>query len=177
MGEMVTEGKVRAIGLSEVTLTQLQAAHATHPVATLQSELSLWTRDLLPELLPWCAANDIAIVPFAPLGRGFLTGSISAHTKFASDDVRSVNPRFTKVARSANEAIADGVRAVAARAGATPAQVALAWVLAQGEAVVPIPGATRVAHVDDNVQAANIALSASELDALDHLPPALGDRY
>src|SRR5439155_26475331 len=113
MGEMVTAGKVRAIGVSEVTLQQLQAAHATHPVATLQSELSLWTRDLLPELLPWCAAHDIAVVPFAPLGRGFLTGSINVDTAFAADDVRAVNPRFTPEARAANERIVEGLRAVA----------------------------------------------------------------
>jgi aryl-alcohol dehydrogenase-like predicted oxidoreductase len=160
-----------------VTLTQLQIAHATHPIATLQSELSVWTRDLLPELLPWCVANDIAVVPFAPLGRGFLTGSISARSEFAADDVRSVNPRFTAQARAANDVIVAGVRAVAARLGATPAQVALAWVLAQGEAVVPIPGATRIEHVDDNVEAVNLTLSAADRKALDEVPPAVGSRY
>ena len=177
MGEMVTAGKVRAIGLSEVTLTQLQAAHATHPIATLQSELSLWTRDLLAELLPWSTAHGIAVVPFAPLGRGFLTGTIDAATSFPADDVRAVNPRFTADARAANAAIVDGVRAVAARIGATPAQVALAWVLAQGENVVPIPGATTRAHVDENAGAVALTLDAAALDELDHLPAAVGARY
>ena len=117
------------------------------------------------------------IVPFAPLGRGFLAGHIDRETAFTSDDVRAVNPRFTSEARAANERIVDGVRAVASRVGATPAQVALSWVLAQGDAVVPIPGATTVQHVEENTAAAAVTLTADDLAALDRLPAAVGSRY
>jgi aryl-alcohol dehydrogenase-like predicted oxidoreductase len=177
MGEMVQAGKVRAIGLSEVTVEQLDAAWAAFPFACVQSELSLWTRDVLDAILPWCGAHDVAFVPFAPLGRGFLTGTIDEGTSFTVDDVRAVNPRFTPEARAANAAIVAGVRDVAARLGVTPAQVALAWVLAQGEAVVPIPGAGSVAHVEENVEAAGNRLDAAAIAALDGLPPAVGSRY
>lgn len=177
MAEMVAAGKVRAIGLSEVTLDQLRAAIAVHPIATLQSELSLWTRDLVPEILPWCNANDLAVVPFAPLGRGFLTGTIAAGAAFSATDVRAVNPRFTADALAHNQVIVDRVRAVAARAGASPAQVALAWVLAQGPQVVPIPGAQRVEHVEENVAAVRVQLSAADLAELDALPAPVGSRY
>lgn len=177
MGEMVAAGKVRAIGMSELTLDQLRAAHATHPVATLQSELSLWTRHLLDEVAPWCAANDVALVPFAPLGRGFLTGRFGPDATFAEGDVRAVNPRFTPEALAANQPIVDAVRAVAGRRGATPAQVALAWVLAQGDAVVPIPGSRNVAELEDNVAAASLVLTADDLAALDAAPAPVGERY
>jgi aryl-alcohol dehydrogenase-like predicted oxidoreductase len=177
MGEMVAAGKVRAVGVSELTLDELEAAHAAHPLAALQSELSLWTRHTLDEIVPWCAAHGVGFVPFAPLGRGFLTGSIGADTRFVDGDVRAVNPRFTTEALRANQAIVERVRAVAARRGVTPAQVALAWVLAQGDHVVPIPGSTTVDQVDENVSAVDVELTDADLADLDALPAAVGERY
>jgi aryl-alcohol dehydrogenase-like predicted oxidoreductase len=126
MSTLVRAGKVRSLGLSEVSVDDLERAHAIHPVTAVQSELSLWTRDALREVVPWCAANGAAFVPFAPLGRGFLTGAITA-ASFDDADFRAQNPRFTPEAIAANLAIVDRVRRVADRHGATPAQVALAW--------------------------------------------------
>jgi aryl-alcohol dehydrogenase-like predicted oxidoreductase len=177
MGEMVAAGKVRAIGVSELTLAELEAAHAAHPVATLQSELSLWTRHVLGEILPWCEARGVGFVPFAPLGRGFLTGRFGADARFGEGDARAVNPRFTPQALRANQAIVDRVRSVAERHAARPAQVALAWVLAQGDHVVPIPGSRTVREVDENVAAADLALTGADLADLDALPLPVGDRY
>lgn len=177
MGEMVVAGKVRAVGVSEVTLAELEAAHAAHPVATLQSELSLWTRHVLDELLPWCDAHGVGFIPFAPLGRGFLTGRFGADARFGEGDARAVNPRFTPEALRANQAIVERVRAVAERRAATPAQVALAWVLAQGDQVVPIPGSTTVHQVEENTAAAALALGQEDLADLDALPAPVGDRY
>ena len=177
MGDMVRAGKVRAIGVSEVTLEQLEAAHRTHPLAALQSELSVWTREPCAEIVPWCAAHDVAFVAFAPLGRGFLTGTIDAQRAFDAKDVRATNPRFTSAARRANQLLVDVVRRVAKRRGATPAQVALAWVLAQGEHVVAIPGSDRVEFVDENVASAQVQLTADDLAEIDTLPAAVGERY
>jgi aryl-alcohol dehydrogenase-like predicted oxidoreductase len=177
MGDMVAAGKVRAIGLSEVTLDELRAAHATHPIATLQSELSLWTRDLRAELLPWCETAGIGVVAFSPLGRGFLTGRIAADASFPEGDVRAVNPRFTPSGLRVNQRIVARIRAVAELRDATPAQVALAWVLAQGAGVVPIQGATTVSQLEENVVAATVVLDDDELAQLDELPAAVGDRY
>jgi aryl-alcohol dehydrogenase-like predicted oxidoreductase len=170
-------GKVGAIGLSEVTLDELRAAHATHPIATLQSELSLWTRDLRAELLPWCETSEIGVIAFSPLGRGFLTGRFTPDASFPDGDVRAVNPRFTPAALEANQRIVQRIRALADRCDATPAQVALAWVLAQGTGVVPIQGATTVPQLEENVVAATLALDDDELAALEELPAAVGDRY
>ena len=177
MGDMVRAGKVRAIGVSEVTLEQLEAAHRTHPLAALQSELSVWTREPCAEILPWCAAHDVAFVAFAPLGRGFLTGTIDARREFGANDVRATNPRFTSDARRANQHLVDVVRRVAARHVATPAQVALAWLLAQGEQVVAIPGSDRVEFVDENVASDSLRLTERDLVELDTLPAAVGERY
>jgi aryl-alcohol dehydrogenase-like predicted oxidoreductase len=177
MGEMVQAGKVRAIGVSEVTLEQLEAAHRTFPLASLQSELSLWTREAMAEIVPWCAAHKVAFVAFAPLGRGFLTGTIDAERSFAPNDVRAVNPRFTTEARRSNQQIVDGVRRVAARLRATPAQVALAWVLAQGDHVIVIPGSDHMAFLEENVAAGALHLGATDLSELDSLPAAVGSRY
>ncbi|SCL70951.1 Predicted oxidoreductase [Micromonospora citrea] len=197
MAEMVRAGKVRHLGLSEVTVEQAAAAAAVHPVTAVQSELSLWTRDALGQPAPgapvaavagggasdagdvvgWCAANGAAFVPFAPLGRGFLTGAIDATTRFEENDLRAGNPRFTSEARASNARIVDTVRAVADRHGATPAQVAIAWVLAQGPHVVPIPGTRRLGHLADNVGAADVTLTAADLAALDAAPTAVGTRY
>jgi aryl-alcohol dehydrogenase-like predicted oxidoreductase len=177
MGEMVAAGKVRAIGVSEVTLEELAAAHRTFPLAALQSELSLWTRDALDEIVPWCAQHGIAFVAFAPLGRGFLTGSIDAERQFVANDVRAVNPRFTAEARRANQHIIEVVRRVATRRGATLAQVALAWVLAQGDQVVVIPGSDQIRYLEENVAADALRLGPDDLAELDALPAAVGARY
>jgi aryl-alcohol dehydrogenase-like predicted oxidoreductase len=173
---LVEAGKVRAIGLSEVGVEELAACHAIHPVATVQSELSLWTRDWAGDVLPWCRANGVSFLPYAPLGRGFLTGALSART-FGPGDFRSRLPRFAPDAMAANQAIVDAVGAVAARVGATSAQVALAWLLAQGEEVVPIPGTKRVERVEENAAAADLVLAAHDLAELDALPAPAGGRY
>jgi aryl-alcohol dehydrogenase-like predicted oxidoreductase len=170
MAEMIAAGKVRAVGVSEVTVAQLDAAHAAHPLAGVQYELSLWSRGVLDEVLPWCEANDVALIPYSPLGRGFLSGKISPDRPFSDDDTRASNPRFTPEARQANQAIVDAVRVVADRLGVTVAQVSLAWVLAQGPNVVPIPGSDRIDYLEENVGAADVVLDAEALTALDALP-------
>ena len=176
MAGLVDAGKVRALGLSEVTIEQLEAARAIHPVAALQSELSLWTREALDHVVPWCLANGVVFVPFSPLGRGFLTGTIT-RASFEDLDFRTNNPRFTPEAIDANLAIVDRVRAVADRHGATPAQIALAWVLAQGPHVAPIPGTKRLRYLEENLSAATLVLDDDDRADLDALPPAVGTRY
>jgi aryl-alcohol dehydrogenase-like predicted oxidoreductase len=173
---LVHEGLVRAIGLSEVGVDELDRAHAMHPVAAVQSELSLWTRDPLDEVVPWCAAHGAAFVPFSPLGRGFLTGSIET-ASFDRRDFRATNPRFTDEAIVANQAIVAVVRSVAQRVSATPAQVAIAWTLAQGPHVMPIPGTKRVRYLQENVAAANLTLTHDDLAALDAMPASTAPRY
>lgn len=197
MADVVRAGKVRYLGLSEVSVEQAAAAAAVHPVTAVQSELSLWTRDALGhpgtgapaaavagggtsdagDVVGWCAANGAAFVPFAPLGRGFLTGAIDATTQFEDNDLRAGNPRFTSEARMSNARIVDTVRAVAARHGVTPAQVAIAWTLAQGPHVIPIPGTRRLGHLADNIGAADVTLTAADLAELDAAPTAVGTRY
>jgi aryl-alcohol dehydrogenase-like predicted oxidoreductase len=174
--ELVAAGKVRAIGLSEVSVEQLEVCHAIHPVTSVQSELSLWTRDYLDDVLPWCRDHDVAFLPFSPLGRGFLTGAL-APRDFAADDFRSRLPRFSPEAIAANQAIVDGVNAVARDRGVTAAQVALAWVLAQGDHVVPIPGTKRVERLEENAAAADLVLTPDDLAALAALPAPQGGRY
>jgi aryl-alcohol dehydrogenase-like predicted oxidoreductase len=176
MAEAAAAGKTRAIGMSEATVEELERAHAIHPVASVQSELSLWTRDRLADVLPWCRAHDVAFIPFAPLGRGYLTGTVTADS-FDDRDFRARNPRFTREALDANLAIVDRVKAVAARYGATAAQVALAWVLAQDELILPIPGTTRVERVEENAGAATLALTPADLAELDGAPAGVGARY
>jgi aryl-alcohol dehydrogenase-like predicted oxidoreductase len=176
MAEAVQAGKVRFLGMSEVGVAELEKAHAIHPVTTVQSELSLWTRDPLAEVLPWCTAHGVGFLPFSPLGRGFLTGTVTAGT-FGSDDFRARNPRFTDAAMTANAALVERVKDVAVRRGATPAQVALAWVLAQGESVVPIPGTKKLRYLEDNAGAADVRLSEQDLGDLDALPAPVGARY
>lgn len=177
MGETVAAGKARFIGLSEVTVDQIATAHAIHPVTTVQSELSLWTREVLADVLPYCRQHGIGFLPFSPLGRGFLTGAYSSTDDLPERDFRRGNPRFQKEALSANLAIVHQVRHTADRLGATPAQVALAWVLAQGDQVVPIPGTKTPKYLLDNVGAATVRLSADDLAELDSLPAAVGARY
>ena len=177
LASFVEAGKVRALGLSEASIDELERATAIHPVAALQSELSLWTRDAIDEgILGWCAANDVAFVPFSPLGRGYLTGTVTA-ADFTSLDFRIDNPRFQQEALDANQAIVEIVRRVAERHEATAAQVALAWVLAQGDHVLPIPGTKRRRYLEENVGAASLELTAEDLAELDALPAALGTRY
>jgi aryl-alcohol dehydrogenase-like predicted oxidoreductase len=176
MAELVREGKVGALGMSEVGVAELSRAHAIHPVASVQSEASLWTRDAFAEVLPWCTAHGAAFLPFAPLGRGFLTGTLTPQ-KFPSGDFRKNNPRFQPEAMDANQALVSRVEAVAARHDATPAQVALAWLLARSGNVVPIPGTKRRSRLEENAAAASLRLTDADFAELDALPEAVGSRY
>ncbi|WP_285103930.1 aldo/keto reductase [Promicromonospora sp. MEB111] len=178
--ELVDAGKVRHFGLSEASPATIRRAHAVHPVTAVQSEYSLWTRDPEPEVLPTLAELGIGFVPFSPLGRGFLTGAVDATTSFSADDMRASIPRFTESNRSANQVLVDHVRALAEAQGATPGQVALAWLLAQQPWIVPIPGTRRIARVSENVGAAAVALSADDVADLNGLAARVGvegDRY
>ncbi|WP_457032874.1 aldo/keto reductase [Kitasatospora sp. P5_F3] len=177
MAEAVAAGKVRHLGLSEVTVEQIERARAVHPVTSVQSELSLWTRDALAEVVPYTEANGIAFLPYSPLGRGFLAGRFNSSADLPADDWRSTLPRFQADALAANQALVDTVRRIAEQHGATPAQVALAWVVAQGQYVVPIPGTKTPRYLADNAGAADLALTAADLAELDALPAPVGDRY
>ncbi len=177
LAELVTEGKVRSIGLSEAWVDTIRRAHAVHPVTALQSEYSLWTRDQEEEVLPLLRELGIGFVAYSPLGKGFLTGKIRSTDELADDDFRKTNPRFVGENFQRNQRIADEVDAVAAEIGATPAQVALAWLLAKGDDIVPIPGTKRVSRVEENVAADEIELSSEEIDRLDMLPPAAGEHH
>ncbi|MFJ2861938.1 aldo/keto reductase [Kitasatospora sp. NPDC087314] len=177
LAETVAAGKARRIGLSEVTVEEIKRAQSVHPVASVQSELSLWTRDVLAEVLPYTEEQGIAFLPFSPLGRGFLTGSISSFEELPADDFRRRLPRFQQDALKANLALVGKVKEVAERVGATPAQVALAWVLAQGRYVFPIPGTKTPRYLVDNAGAAEVVLSAADLAELDALPTPTGERY
>jgi aryl-alcohol dehydrogenase-like predicted oxidoreductase len=177
LASFVEAGKVHALGLSEATADELERAHAIHPVTALQSELSVWTRDALENgTLAWCRDHGVAFVPFSPLGRGYLTGNVTS-ASFEGLDFRADNPRFQQEALDANMAIVEIVRRVAERHGATPAQVAIAWTLAQGEHVLPIPGTKRRRYVEENVGAASLELTPDDLVELDDVPEALGSRY
>jgi aryl-alcohol dehydrogenase-like predicted oxidoreductase len=181
LAELVREGKVRAFGLSEAGPETIRRAHAVHPVAALQSEYSLWSRE--PEtngVLETCRALGIGFVPYSPLGRGFLTGAIEKPSDMAADDWRHTNPRFQGAAFEKNLELAAQVKRLAAGKGCTPAQLALAWILAQGEDVVPIPGTKRVKYLEDNLGALRVTLTSDEIAELDRLfPPgaAAGERY
>ncbi|WP_354639333.1 aldo/keto reductase [Kitasatospora camelliae] len=177
LAETVTAGKARRIGLSEVTVEQIRRAHAVHPVASVQSELSLWTRDALAEVLPYTEREGIAFLPFSPLGRGFLTGRFGSAEDLPADDWRASLPRFQAEALRANLALVEKVREIAARVGGTPAQVALAWVLAQGRYVVPIPGTKTPKYLTENAGSAGLTLTAADLADLDALPAPVGERY
>lgn len=176
LAETVAAGKALQIGLSEVTVEQAELAQAIHPVAAIQSEFSLWTQGPAADILPWCAGNGATFVPFSPLGRGFLTGQVTS-SEFESNDFRASNPRFTAEAMAANQAIVDAVLAIAAGNGATAGQVAIAWTLAQGDYVVPIPGTKRLPYLEENTAAADVRLSSTDLAALSALPAPVGDRY
>ncbi|WP_037855487.1 aldo/keto reductase [Streptomyces sp. NRRL S-340] len=177
LAELVREGKVRYAGLSEAGEDTVRRAHAVHPVAAVQTEYSLWSRRPAEPLLPVLRELGIGLVAYSPLGRGFLTGAIRSTAELAADDFRLSTPRFADGNFERNLAIVDEVEAVAADAGATPAQVALAWLLAQGDDVVPIPGTKRVARVKENAAADAVVLSADQLARLDALTPPSGERY
>ncbi|GAA3839500.1 aldo/keto reductase [Streptomyces coacervatus] len=177
LAETVAAGKARHIGLSEVTVEQIKRAQSIHPVTSVQSELSLWTRDWLDEVLPYCRQQGIAFLPYSPLGRGFLTGRFASFDDLPADDFRRALPRFQQAALRTNLALVGKVREIAERIGASPAQVALAWVLTRGEHVIPIPGTKTPKYLLDNAGAADVELSASDLTELDALPTPEGGRY
>jgi aryl-alcohol dehydrogenase-like predicted oxidoreductase len=181
MAELRRAGKVRAIGLSEAAPETLRRAAAVHPIAALQSEYSLWSRDVETNgALSTCRELGIGFVPYSPLGRGFLTGAIKKPTDLDPNDWRLTNPRFQREAFEKNLALAEEVKALAERKRCTPAQIALAWVLAQGNDIVPIPGTKRMKYLEDNLGALEVELSPDDLSALDELfPPgaATGERY
>ncbi|KQQ27489.1 MULTISPECIES: aldo/keto reductase [unclassified Frondihabitans] len=173
----VEEGKIRHIGLSEASAATIRRAHAVHPITALQSEYSLWTRDPEGDVLDTLRELRIGLVPYSPLGRGFLTGAITKPSDLDSDDFRLANPRFQEEAFATNMRLVDEVRQVAGEVDGTPAQVALAWLLAQGDDLVPIPGTKRVTRLEENLGAADLTLSADQVARLSALPAASGDRY
>jgi aryl-alcohol dehydrogenase-like predicted oxidoreductase len=177
LAELVAAGKVRYVGLSAAGPATIRRAHAVHPVTALQSEYSLWTRDPEPAVLPVLRELGIGLVAYSPLGHGFLTGKIRSTAQFDDTDWRKNNPRFTGENFQRNLRIADEVAAVAAEAGATAAQVALAWLLAKGDGIVPIPGTKRVSRVEENIAAGGVELTASQIGALDNLTPAAGNHH
>jgi aryl-alcohol dehydrogenase-like predicted oxidoreductase len=180
MADLVREGKVLHLGLSEASADTLRRAHIVHPIAALQSEYSLWSRDVEDTVLPACRALGVGLVPYSPLGRGALTGRLPAPGQLAADDFRRTLPRFQAEAWAANQALLQGLEDMARDKGCTPAQLALAWVLAQGDDIVPIPGARSLHHLRDNAAAAHLALSAQDAQALGealHPSRVAGARY
>ena len=165
--ELIAEGKVKHFGMSEAGAKTIRRAHAVQPVAALQSEYSLWTRDPEPEILPTLEELGIGFVPFSPLGKGFLTGKIDQNTTFESTDFRNILPRFTPEAREANQALVDLLGRLAGEKGATTAQIALAWLLAQKPWIVPIPGTTKLHRLEENIGAVDIELTAGDLRAIE----------
>ncbi|MDG0797690.1 aldo/keto reductase [Pectobacterium punjabense] len=180
LAELVQEGKIRYIGLSEASATTLERAHRVHPITALQSEYSLWTRDMEAEILPTCERLGIGFVPYSPLGRGFLTGAIRSPDDLAADDFRRTNPRFSGENFGKNLQLVEKINQLAQEKQVTPSQLALAWVLAQGEHIIPIPGTKRRRYLEENVAALDVTLTKEELAAIDAIfPPdaAAGERY
>ncbi|KAA2251181.1 aldo/keto reductase [Solihabitans fulvus] len=180
MAELVQAGKIRHIGMSEASAATIRRAHAVHPITALQSEWSLWTREIEAEIVPTCRELGIGLVPFSPLGRGFLTGQITSRDDFAADDMRRNLPRFSEENFQLNLDVVDAVRAVAGERGVTAGQLALAWVLHQGSDVVPIPGTKRRKYLEENVAATLVELSAADLAAIEAAAPTdtfAGGRY
>ncbi|MEJ1230027.1 MAG: aldo/keto reductase [Galbitalea sp.] len=177
LAELIAEGKILNYGLSEAAATTIRRAHAVHPVAAIQMEYSLWTRDPEAEILPLVRELGIGFVPYSPLGRGFLTGTIRSVDQLDEADFRRSNPRFAGENLQANIRIVEAVDAVAADAGATPGQVALAWLLAQGDDIAPIPGTTKIRNLEDNIAADAVVLTESQLAALAAVAAPVGDRY
>jgi aryl-alcohol dehydrogenase-like predicted oxidoreductase len=180
VSELIREGKVRHFGLSEAGADIVRRAHAVQPVTALQSEYSLWWREPEQQVIPTLEELGIGFVPFSPLGKGFLTGKIDETTTFDSTDFRNIVPRFTPDARKANQAVVDLLRQIGERKGATPAQIALAWLLAQKPWIVPIPGTTKLSRLDENIGAVALELTAEELADIDRAAAQItvqGDRY
>ena len=177
LAELVAEGKIRHIGLSEAWVDTIRRAHAVHPITALQSEYSLWTRDPEEEVLPVLRELRIGFVPYSPLGRGFLTGQIRSLDELEDGDFRKSQPRFEGENFQHNLRVADEVRQIAAEAGATPAQVALAWLLARGDGIAPIPGTKRVSRLEENVAADSVRLTAEQLAKLDQITPPSGEHH
>jgi aryl-alcohol dehydrogenase-like predicted oxidoreductase len=180
MADLVREGKVRFLGLSEAGERTIRRAHAVHPISALQSEYSLWERNLEDRILPTLRELGIGLVPFSPLGRGFLTGNAKRAEEYPASDYRHTDPRFVGANYDANQRVADAVRALGRAKGATPSQIALAWLLHKGDDVVPIPGTKRRSYLEENARAAAVKLTPDELTALDGALPggkAAGDRY
>lgn len=178
--ELIQQGKVKHFGMSEAGVQSIRRAHAVQPVAALQSEYSLWWREPEKEILPLLEELGIGFVPFSPLGKGFLTGAINASTRFDQSDFRNVVPRFSEENRKTNQGLVDVLKAIAAGVKATPAQVALAWLLAQKPWIAPIPGTTKLHRLEENVGAADLALTADNLRAIDVALSTVavqGDRY
>jgi aryl-alcohol dehydrogenase-like predicted oxidoreductase len=180
MADLVREGKVRALGLSEVSAATLRRAHAVHPIAAVQSEYSLWSREPERNVLPTCRELGIGFVPYSPLGRGLLTGTMNDTDGLASGDYRRALPRFQPAAMAANAKLLATLKDIATAKNATLAQLALAWVLHQGDFIVPIPGIRQLGHLKDNVAASGIVLSANDLALIERASPpdaVIGDRY
>jgi len=177
IAELISEGKIRHYGLSEAGATNIRRAHAVHPMAALQTEYSLWTRDVEAEILPVLRELGIGFVPYSPLGHGLLTGQIRTVEDFPADDWRKTNPRFTGENFTRNLAIVDEVKAIGSEVGASPAQTALAWILTKGDDIAPIPGTRRITRVEENIAADAIELTASQIERLDRLTPAAGARH
>jgi aryl-alcohol dehydrogenase-like predicted oxidoreductase len=178
MAELVQAGKVRYIGLSEASAETIRRAHAVHPIAAVQTEYSLWTRDVEQEILPTLRELGIALVAYSPLGRGFLSGRFTSQDELEEGDYRRHGPRFTGENLQQNLALAERVRELAAERDITPGQLAIAWVLSRWEHVVPIPGTKRVAYLEENLAAADVRLSEADAQAIaDALPEAAGERY
>ncbi|MCU0486467.1 MAG: aldo/keto reductase [Anaerolineales bacterium] len=178
--DLIQQGKVRHFGLSEANAEQIRRAHAVQPVTALQSEYSIWWREIEPAILPTCEELGIGVVPYSPLGRGYLTGKVNENTTFASTDIRARNPRFTQEAIKANRVVIDLLERIGAQKGATPAQVALAWLLAQKPWIVPIPGSRKLERLDENLGAADIVLTPAdlrEIEAAMAQVTVVGDRY
>jgi aryl-alcohol dehydrogenase-like predicted oxidoreductase len=178
--ELIEEGKVKHFGLSEASPDQIRRAHGVQPVTALQSEYSIWWTTIEAEILPTCEELGIALVPFSPLGRGYLTGKIDETKTFASNDIRSRNPRFTAEAIKANRVVVDLLERIASEKGATPAQIALAWLLAQKPWIVPIPGSRKIERLDENLGALNVNLNPADLSQIRTAMSSIkvvGDRY
>ena len=178
--ELIQAGKVKHFGLSEANADQIRRAHAVQPVTALQSEYSLWWRNIEAEILPTCEELGIGIVPYSPLGRGYLTGKIDENTTYDSTDIRARNPRFAPEAIKANRAVIELLEKIAAQKGATPAQIALAWLLAQKPWIVPIPGSRKLGRLDENIGAVNLQLTPEDLTNIDTAMSQIkvvGDRY
>ncbi len=177
LSDLIREGKIRHIGLSEAGVATIRRAHAVHPITALQSEYSLWVRDVEAAILPVLRELSIGLVPYSPLGRGFLTGQIRSPEQLGEDDFRKQNPRFSAENMAKNLGIIHEVEAIANEVQASPGQVALAWLLAQGDDVVPIPGTKRVSRMEENAAADQVELSTDQIEKLNKLTPAAGERY